>query len=67
MPKVESWKLIGLAEPYQLIGDQLYIHDKDDIISRCALPHGVDNILFKAHDGIIGGHLASELTTYKFL
>ena len=67
MPKAKSQKLIRLTCTYHLIGDQIYIHGKDDIIRRCALPHEVDNILFQAHDGIAGGYFASELTTRKVL
>jgi len=67
MSKADARKLIRLARPYQLIAGQMYVRGKDDIIRRCALPHEVDSILFQAHDGIAGGHFASELTARKVL
>ena len=67
MSKVDARKLIRFVGPYQLIVKQLYVRGKDDIIRRCALPHEVDSILFQAHDGIAGGHFASELMARKVL
>jgi len=60
-------KLIRLARPYQLITRQLYIWGKDDVIRRCVLLHEVGDLLIQAHDGITGGHFASEMTTRKVL
>jgi len=65
MSKAEARKLIRLVGPYQLIVGQLYIGGKDDLIRKCALPHEVDDLLFQAHDGIVGGHFAFALTTRK--
>jgi len=63
--KAQARKLIRLVGSYLLITKQLYILGKGDVIIRCTLPHEVDDLLFQAHDWVVGGHFV--ISDQKFL
>jgi len=67
MTKLESRQLIRRVGPYQLKVGQIYVKGKDEVIRRRALPQEIDDILYLCHDGMVGGHFASNIIAQKVL
>ena len=51
--------------PYSLINGFLYKMGLDDILRRCVLAQERDNIMYKAHYGLTGGHFQADTTVKK--
>ena len=68
-PKGMSMKrkqiLVMKATPYSLINGFLYKMGLDDILIRCVLEHEIDNIMYEAHYGPVGGHFQADTTAKK--
>ena len=51
--------------PYTLINGFLYKLVLDEVLHRCVLEHGQENIMHEAHYGLVGGHFHSDTTAKK--
>ena len=55
------------AKYYLIVGDALYRHGVDTILSRCLTHEEAEKVLNYFHDGACGGHLSGYATAQKIL
>ena len=60
-------QILKESADYQLIAGQLYKRGKDDILRRCPREDETLHIMEEAHQGVAGGHFATDITARKIM
>jgi len=56
-------KVLALKEkPFTIINRYLYKMGHDNVLKKCSLEHGREDIINEAHIGPVGGHFQANMT-----
>jgi hypothetical protein len=67
MPKEKPSQWVIKARPYTLYDGHLHKLRPDGVLKQCLTPIEAFKVLEKFHEGLVGGHYGSNMTTKKIM